>query len=163
MRLYEVAQEWRSLISALADAEGEVDEETEHALSLLEGELVDRVNAAAVGVRELEHIEAAYRAEAKRLQSRAQVAASGAERLKRYLLDALTVAGERKVETPLFAVARQANPPRVVVDDAAALPEQYVTTRVEQVVDKKAVADALKDGLEIAGAHLERSEGVRIR
>ncbi len=58
----------------------------------------------------------------------------------------------------------QANPPRVVVSDEKSLPAKFFIVIPETTqLDKKLVADALKRGEEVKGAHLERGTSLRIR
>lgn len=58
-----------------------------------------------------------------------------------------------------YSFRLQANPPSVIVDDEAKVPEEFKSTEVKVItkVDKKAILDALKDGRDVPGAHAERS------
>ena len=50
----------------------------------------------------------------------------------------------------------------LVVDDEKAIPQEYLIPQ-EPKVDKKAIIDFLKGGNDVPYAHIEQSEGVRIR
>lgn len=57
----------------------------------------------------------------------------------------------------------RANPPAVVIEDQAKLPGEFIITETPPPItkiDKKAIAEAIKAGREVAGARLER--GARV-
>ena len=69
--------------------------------------------------------------------------------------------GKRKFKTDLFSFGIQKNPPTVVVDQKDKIPEEYWKAQ-EPKLDKTALKKWLKDNAE-EYAHLEQSEGLRIR
>ena len=82
--------------------------------------------------------------------------------MKQSLKEAMTVTGNLKFRTDLFSFNIQKNPPALVVDDEKAIPQEYLIPQKPKV-DKKAIIDFLKGGNDVPYAHIEQSEGVRIR
>lgn len=151
----------RSAWAIAADIRASIDPETGEVdgdrLACLEGELRDKVDAYHVVLTEWDGDAAAIKAEVARLRERLALVERRGERLRERLLAALKIAEVRKVETSLVTARVQSGRDRVVLDvEPDALPAAYVRTKIE--ADKKAIGDALKDGVEIHGARLEMGE-----
>ena len=52
--------------------------------------------------------------------------------------------------------------PKVVVDNTEKLPGEYLITKTETIVDKRAILKDLKSGKTVDGAHLEHGTHVRV-
>jgi chromosome segregation ATPase len=103
--------------------------------------------------------------EIKRLQERKKQMEKEADRVEFWLFENMVKAGISKVECPLFTIALQKNPPSVHVADEASIPAEYwrVPPPPEKVIDKKAIAAAIKDGNEVPGAWLQQSQRLVIK
>lgn len=103
-------------------------------------------------------------AEIKRLQARKKALENGEKRLKAMMLDVQKKSGEKKLECGTFTTTVQANPEKVIVDvdDVYAIPEDYLKYS-EPEVNKTAVKKALQSGEQFTWAHLEKTDGLRIR
>ena len=55
------------------------------------------------------------------------------------------------------------NPPKVVIDDVAALPAVFVTCELVETPDKAAIGAELKAGRPVPGAHLEQSKRIEFK
>jgi hypothetical protein len=84
--------------------------------------------------------------------------------MRRVAILAAMSSGEIKsLETPAGTISRKAVPPSVLILDEAAIPADYWKPS-DPKLDKKAVADALKAGREVAGAIMSNgSETISIR
>jgi hypothetical protein len=72
--------------------------------------------------------------------------------------------GRTELEAGTHSLKIQQNPPSVVVDNEEAIPPRFFVIIPEtKRLDKKLVADALKKGEDVKGAHLERGTSLRIR
>lgn len=103
--------------------------------------------------------------EEKRLQARRKALENKVEALTSYLEGSMKATGLKKFKTPLYSFGIQKNPERVVVDpevDFNKIPECYLVYSAP-TLDKKLLKEDLKGGKEISWAHLEQSEGLRIR
>lgn len=68
-----------------------------------------------------------------------------------------------KIRTPLNTVYVRSNNPSVIIDDEAQLPDEF---KIKQIVirpDKGSLNEVLSRGIEVPGAHLERSRSVIIK
>jgi hypothetical protein len=155
MTLYDVAIEGMQLEDALIAAEGELTPELEERLDRLMQEGPDRVEAAAMVVRNLEAFEEQCKAEARRLSERAKAFENNIERVKDRILAAVDGAFSGKVKTAKFTIWSQKAADRVAYDlreefSLEMLKEEYpelVRTKLE--LDKKACADLYDGGMEL--------------
>lgn len=100
--------------------------------------------------------------EEKRIADRRKALENNVARMKNTLESAMIAANKRKFKTKLFSFNIQANPPKVVIDDEASIPKQYLIEQAPKI-DRKVISDVLKAGGEFKWAHLEQGESLRIR
>lgn len=146
MKLYSLPAAFANL-EILTDDNGEIAPESLEALATLEMALEDKVDACCRVMRSYEARAAAFKEEAERLHVHQTRAEANAKRLKEYVKGVLDQLGMKKVETPLFSVRVQANPPTVKLDDnydAADLPEEFKRIKIE--VNKTAILEVAKAG-----------------
>jgi Siphovirus Gp157 len=122
----------------------------------LAGAWEDKALNVARYVRHLEAEASAIEEARRRMDARAKGAARQAAALKGYLLRELERTG-LKIQAPDLALRLQANPPAVVVDNEAEIPEAFKQTETVTKLLKAELAKALKAGEAVAGAHLERT------
>ena len=170
LTLYAMTEEYVEAarqLAAMAEA-GEIDAQAlADTLDGIRGALeVKAVNVAAYS-KHLDAQAGVVDREMERLRAYRVMLERQADALRDYLYDQMVRAGITKIEAvagaPPFRLAIRKNPPRVVVDDEAAIPWELKReiTRVE--IDKTAIKDAIKGGVSVPGAHIEQSERVEIR
>jgi len=130
MRLYEIAGELRRLIDSSVD--GEMSPEQVAQLDTLGLALDAKVDGCCGLIREWEAEITARQAEIDRLRVGIATRENCIRRLKDYLRDSLATLDQRKHQTALFAIWRQANP---ISAQCTAEPEQldpeYQRTKIE--------------------------------
>lgn len=99
-----------------------------------------------------------FKAEKEVFAKREKVAKNKAESLKKYLIDAL--AGKEFNSTRVKISYRKST--MVEYDGKAEIPDEYLV-QAEPAIDKKAVAQALKDGEELAGFTLKENKNIQIK
>lgn len=145
--LYQLAAEYRADAEKLADMD--MDEQT--MLDTLEGmggELESKAINVAMVVRNTEAEVAAIKDAMKQMKERCEAKERKAERIRKYLLDNMQVAGVLKIECPYFKLAVRDNPPAVEVFDQAQVPDSLL---------RKSVAAVITDDMEVT--HDERRGG----
>lgn len=160
MKLYEIAP---ALRFALDDIE--VDPETGEILSAdalhaVEAEAAEKIEATALYLRELDAEAKATKEEADRMLARVKSLQKRSDYIKAMLLDALHATG--KVKTARVSVSIRTTQ-AVAIDEGANLPEAYTTVKHIVSPNKVAIKQALLDGVEVPGCHLEARESVSIR
>jgi len=165
LHLYELAEEAVAFDELLSMDDGEWTAEAEMLATELAAKLTAKADAFGGYLRGLETQAEAIKEEEARLAARRRAVQNKAERLKRYGLAALQLAGRPRLDGDLFTLAVQNNPPSVAITVGVdALPAQYVRTIPEQrEPDKTAIRDALKRGETIDGAALITTQSLRVR
>ena len=161
MTLYELTDDYRNLLEMAQnpDIDGQAIKDT---LEAIQGDIEEKADGYAKVIKELSADTDKITAEIKRLTDRKNTIQNNIAYMKQSLTSAMTVTGNTKFRTDLFSFNIQKNPPALVVDDEKAIPQEYLIPQ-EPKVDKKAIIDFLKGGNYVPYAHIEQSEGVRIR
>lgn len=160
MKLYEISDAIRAALDHI-----DVDPETGEILNAdnlhaVEAEASDKVEATALYLRELDAEAKAAKDEADRMIARVKSMQKRSDYLKSMLLDALHATG--KVKTARVTVSIRTTQ-AVAVDEGANLPEAYTTVKTTVSPNKVAIKQALLDGVEVPGCHIEERESVSIR
>lgn len=148
MKLYQISDAIRQALDHI-----ELDEET--------GEILNADELHAVEAEAADKIEAkAAKDEADRMLARVKSMQKRSDCLKAMLLDALHATG--KVKTGRVTVSIRTTK-AVEIAEGADLPEAYTTVKTTVSPNKVAIKQALLDGVEVPGCHIEERESVQIR
>ncbi|HHJ1156552.1 TPA: siphovirus Gp157 family protein, partial [Proteus mirabilis] len=93
--------------------------------------------------------------ESKRLSDRKKSFENQAKNLKKYALNCLLASGLDKLKTTKNTFTARAGVVRVIIDNEALLPDELVDVQTVTAPNKKDIKEALENGIEIPGAHLE--------
>lgn len=160
MKLYEIDNAIDELIRNSVDPEtGEVMDITDE-LDALQMEREDKLESVALVIKNLTAEATAIRNEEKALADRRRTAENRVEWLKGYLMQSL--AGQ-KFSTPKVAVSFRSTTAVFIEDDAEFLKEHPEYARIKTEIDKSALKDALKNGVEVSGAALENRTSMIVR
>ena len=159
--LYEMSYQYRQLLERLSnlDLDAQTIEDT------IEGSgLTDDIAQKAAGIemvaRTMEMHNPAIDAEIDRLKALKTQRAKAAQGLREYLRTNMIATGIQKLESPLFKIRLQNNPPSVDVFEPGLVPAQYMTQPKppEPAPNKTAIAAAIKAGAEVPGAKLVQTQ-----
>ncbi|MBU9534602.1 siphovirus Gp157 family protein [Burkholderia multivorans] len=164
LTLYALAGEYKEAADKLAEMD--LDEQTiSDTLESLSGDLEAKATNTIMLVRNLEATAEQIKTAEKAMAERRKVFEARAARIRQYVMDTMIFAGIQKIECPLFKIAIRDNPPSVVIDDEKQIPQAYLTDPLPppRAPDKKLIAQAIKDGHEVPGAHLERGQRLEVK
>lgn len=145
MTLYEID---KAILACIDGETGEIIDAD--ALAALSMERDKKVDGVALWIKNLLAEADALEAEKKAFEERAKAAKTKADSLKRYLTDTL---GGKKFKTTRVQVTFRPSHP-VEITDESAIPKEYIVTKTETAPDKKAISEALKNGIAVPGARL---------
>lgn len=170
MNIWEIDAKMAEII-ALSEDEELVDLETGEVITV--GEALDRLNMAreekienaALAVKNLTAQAAAIKAEEESLAKRRKALESKAEGFKGFLLAALVREDgtSDKITTARAAVSVKLNPAKVVISDESKLPKEFFRETVTVSPDKSQLKEVLSRGIAVPGATLERGRSVVIK
>ena len=151
--LYELTDDFKQLEFLLEG--GFFDEE---AISKAMGSVAEQLDKKAEGYimvsKNIEAKEIAIKTEIARLKSRMDSMTKNRETMLGRLQLAMETTDKKSLGGILFTASLRKRPKSVTVLDQTLVPKEYIKTsnpKPVESVDKKAVADAFKEGLEIAG------------
>ena len=162
--LYQLTNEFQLLETKLN--ESDYDEQTiADTLEGASGDIETKATNVAMFIRNLESSAEAIKQAEKDMADRRKPIEKKAESIRQYLKDNMQRCGITKIDSPYFALTLKKNPPSVIIDDAGAIAgELYVYPEAPAPYpDKKAIAELLKAGKVVNGAHLEQAERLEIK
>lgn len=143
----------------------EADEATPELLAQLDELLPameNKVESLCGFIQHLEGQSAVLAERAKAFSDRARAAKNKAEGWKEYLHRNMEAINAQKIEAGVHVVTIRTNPERVEIDNEKEIPIGFFRPQ-EPVLDKTMLKDALKAGMHITGAHLEKGTRLEIK
>lgn len=157
MNLYELGDNYRAI------QEMDLDEETlRDTLDSIIGEAEPKAENIVKWIKNLKGENIAIKEEETRLKNKRITNENKIKALNLYLEDFLKNSGLTRLKTGLFTLSIQNNPPSVEIHDATLIPPQFLIAQMPQI-DKTAIKELLKQGVEIPGATLKQTKGLRVR
>lgn len=157
MNLYELSVAFQEVQNM--DLDPEVMKDT---LDSIGGTFENKAENMAKLIRNLESDRLAYKEEEDRLKTKRQAVENKLEWLKTYLKDCMKLTGKTKFKSGVFKFSIQKNPVSVNITNKKIIPEDYLIPQPPKV-NNTTLKKALKDGIEVPGAELKQTEGLRIR
>lgn len=124
----------------------------------IEGALGDKLDGAFTYVRNLEGLAKTVDEEVKRLTERKRSFENRAKSIRKYVLACLLVSGQDSLKTTTNTFTARKGVASVVIDNADLLPDELVTVQTLVAPDKKAIKEAIENGVDVKGAHIEIGE-----
>lgn len=162
--VYELKNEFNTLWSILEDELAD-DEMILGAWETAQEDLAIKLENCCKYIKNEEALITGLKEEEERLNTRRKAKENAIKRLKALMQDAMTAAGEKKIQCGTFTTSIQNNAPSVVVDEQYIenIPEEYLRIK-EPEIDRKKMLEDLKAGKDLEGlAHLEVKQSLRIR
>lgn len=161
LALYQLADLYLADLKQLEDLDLD-DQTVADTLEGLSGELEVKATNVAMFCRNLEASAEAIKNAETVMANRRKAIERRAERIRQYLKENMERTGILKIEGPHFALAIKKNPPAVVIEDDAQIPECFMVKPEppKPYPDKKAIAAEIKGGGAVPGAFL--SQGTRL-
>lgn len=159
--MYELTTEFKDVLAMASDPDIEPQAILD-TLEAIQGEIEVKAENTAVIISELDAEAAKIKAEEIRLSERRKSLEAHAASLKNGLYNAMKTVGKEKFKTTLYSFNIQKNPLKLVIDDEASVPQKYLIEQAPKV-DNTALKEFLKAGGTCSYAHLEQTEGLRIK
>lgn len=157
MNLYELSLSFQEVQNM--DLDPEVMKDT---LDSIEDAIEGKAENIAKLIRNLESDVSAYKEEEDRLKTKRQATENKVKWLKTYLEDNMKLTGKTKFKSGMFNFSIQKNPASVNITDEKIIPVEFLIQQPPKV-DKTSIKEILKRGIEVPGAELKQTEGLRIR
>lgn len=157
MNLYELSVAFQEVQNMELDPEVMKD-----TLDSINDAIENKAENIAKLIRNLESDVSAYKEEEDRLKTKRQATENKVKWLKTYLEDNMKLTGKTKFKSGMFNFSIQKNPVSVNITDERIIPEEFLIQQPPKV-DKTSLKEVLKNEIEVPGAELKQTEGLRIR
>ena len=155
--LYELTGQMIGLQRLIED--GEMDDEAlQDTLEGLEGDLQAKAEGLLSYVANVGSDVSAIDVEIKRLQARKTTMVNRQNSLREYLKLNMVAGDIQKITCPLFSITLTKPRDVCVIDHADRLPESFVKTKTTVMPVKADILRALKEGFDVPGASLGKSQ-----
>ncbi len=164
LALYEITDEYMEALDALTDPAADIPAEAVNdTLEALAYPLQEKAVNVAAFMRNLEATAKAIREAEQQMASRRRALENRAKWIREYLKTNMERADITKIESPLFRLAIQKNPPSVVIADESAIPEDFREVIETVKIDRVGIKNAIQSEQEVPGAYLMQSTRLVIR
>ena len=160
--IYQIQNEYQLLINQVIDADGELSPEVMEALQINEQQLQSKAVDYSYVIKQLDFDCDQIDAELKRLQQLKKVRTNLVERLKDTISNAMNLYEVEKIETPLIKLSFR-NSESVEITNESQLDACFIVTKTVSSPDKKAIKDAIKNGVFVEGATISYNRNLQIK
>lgn len=157
----DITRDALAIVDALQESEGEITPEIETLMALNEQEFADKADAYAYIIGELEGLAKQRAEQIKALTAIKRTAENAAERMRGRMLDVMRLLDMQKTQTANHVLSIRNNRESVKIDDETLLPDEAFAVKRE--ASKTLIAQLIADGVEVNGAHMERTQSLSIR
>ena len=161
--LYSLATEYRAAADRLNDLD--VPEEViADTLEGLSGEVEAKITNVAFVVRNLEALADQIKAAEGEMAKRRKAIENRAERIRTYLKTNMERCEITKIESPYFVISLCNNPESVEIIDESLIPSDYLREIPATFApDKTLIKSAIKDGYQVPGCAIKRTQRLQIK
>jgi hypothetical protein len=161
-KVYEIVEKYLQIENMLEEQEDQDTQEMlQDTLDSIEGDLEEKLEYLTKIQKNYEAQAEMFKAEKDRLAKKQQSTKNKAGNLKGFLEHILLATGKRKLETGIFTLSIQKNPPSLHIDNEDIIPDQF--WKIERKVNSTDLKKWIKDGNELEGVRLVQCEGIRIK
>jgi hypothetical protein len=162
--LYELSAEYAGFLDAYDNASCD-DEAQEILQSLVDihGAIEEKADAYARVIRNKSAEAKAFRDEANRLLAKASAGESLVNRLKKAMLENMTITGQKKIPTSIGAWRTQMNPMSCDVTDPDKVPERFHVKQPDKIDKAAMIREHKATGETFDGAEFKQEMGVRFQ
>ena len=162
MKLYEISEMYRRALEELTVADEIPEDVISDTLEGLAGDFRDKAIAVAAYTLELKAEAEAIDAAAQRMLERRGWKLNKMEWLKSYLLREMDWMEIKAIENTEISLSVVKNSPKVLIDDQAKIPMQYIGETVIRNVRKKDILRDISSGKTVPGARLAQTYRLKI-
>lgn len=161
MNLFNIQSEYIALANEIIEAEGIITPEQETDLQITNEALQTKGIAYSYLIKSLEYDNDLIDLEIKRLQAMKKTRSNLSERLKSTLKDAMILFGIEELKTATLKVNFRKS--ESVEVDEAIIDKKYCREKITYAPDKKAIKEAIEQGIEVLGATISYNKNLQIK
>lgn len=163
MSLYELTNDLLRIEEIIENAEVDEKQQAEEIKNIIKQELNNKAVNIAYYIRNLESNIAEKKAEEKRIKEIRQAEEKRLANFKNYVIENMLVLDKKKIVTSVGNLGVRTSKSVNVEIDPSNLEDKYKREKITVEADKKALKEALQNGIEIEGVELVESFNLSIR
>ena len=164
MNLFKLNQNFDAIVAMIDDEDNEIDEQTLFdTLESIELSREATLDNIATLIEKNKAYAVAYAEKVKQLQNEKKRLEKVNDSLQSYMTQAMDQADLKELKTDNHVLKPRNYKESVVVDNASAIPDQFMVTKTTVTLSKMAIYKALKTGKEVKGAHLKTNRKTVIK
>jgi hypothetical protein len=160
--IYKIQNEFQLIIAEVINNEGEITPELETALTINKEQLQSKAVDYCYVIKQLDYDCEQIDNEIARLNKLKKVRANLVDRLKNTVSSAMQLFEVEKIETPLIKLSFR-NSESVEITNESQLDACFIVTKTVTTPDKKAIKDAIKNGVLVCGATISYNKNLQIK
>lgn len=153
--LYQISKEFQELATLAETADEDLAVALHDTMGAIQAEFEDKGKAIAMIALNIDGDLEAIQSQIDRLTERKRIINNRKESLKEYLRTNMEASGITKISHPLFTITLGKGKPVVVIDEESKIPDEFMNVKVTSSPAKAEIAKAIKEGVEVPGAHSE--------
>lgn len=162
LSLYNIQQEYISVVESIIDNDGLLSEEMEAALQINKDQLENKSQCYGFIVRQLEGECDMIDNEIKRLEAMKKSRGKTVDRLKESVSKAMQLYEIDKIETPTLKISFRKSE-SIEIEEESLIDEKYMTVKTTKTPDKKAIKEAIKAGEIVLGVTLKENQNIQFK
>lgn len=158
----EVQDLYNKLLDSVDEETGEIDSEVLGYLDTKKEEFEQKALNVATFIRSIDRKIDEIKAETERLTAIKKRLETHKESFKNMLADSCLRVGLVRADG-LHANISFRKSEKVIIDNEEEIPDDFQKIKIEKIVDKTKIKDAIKKGATVAGAHVETFQNIQIK
>ena len=160
MNLYDISTAITELVENPDPITGEIDMEALDKLELVKDEKqLDIIKLILHMDNDMEIIAR----EQERLKALKAMALRRKESMEKYLMKSMKIDHQKMLDYPAHKVIIKQNPPKLMIEPGAKIPDEFLDTKMELVPNKIEIKKAIQGGQEIKGCSIVQEERLDIK
>lgn len=160
--IYNIQNEYKSIVEALIDNGGELTDELNTAIQITQSELYKKTESYSYIIKEIDGEIDVIKEEIEKLQRFVDSREKTIKRIKEKILNAMQTFELEKVETPLIKISIRESEAVEVINEAQ-IPDLYFTEKTTKTLSKSMIKEAIKSGVNVEGAVLKTNKNLQIK
>lgn len=160
--IFNIGNELQLIINEIIESGGEVNEETENALIIKEGELQNKSQSYGYLIKSMEYEVNTIDSEINRLEGLKRVRNNTIKRLKTVLSDSMQQFEVEELKTATLKINFRKSQTVEILDEDL-IPKEFKTVKVTTSISKAEIKKAIKNGELVVGADLINHKNIQIK
>lgn len=151
MNIYSLKSELQNLMALSDEVGADAIRDTIDGMS---GDITEIIDESVKYIKNIELLEKSAKEEAQRIKEREKRFSAIADSARSAVSRVIELSGKKSFTSALFTVTLAKGREKVDIFDQGCIPDEFMEVEVTEKPDKKRIAEAIKNGLDVPGAKI---------